>query len=187
MTLSRRRGLGSIALAVALTACTVEGEEVATTFFDPTVNQSGTPPPTGGEDDTETTGGSGGTNGSTASADSGGTATPATSSDGSGGASTGAPADEQPEDGMYSACAGVGECIGLTNCVMAGATGFCTNAGCADAVADCQPNPGATSTATPACVDNGAGLQVCALSCSLGEVCPGGMDCVGLGATMVCA
>jgi hypothetical protein len=187
MTLPRRRGLGSIALALALAACTVEGEEVATTFFDPTISQSGTPP-TGGEDDTETAGGSGGTNGSTGPADSGDTSTPATSSDGgSADASTGAPVDEQPDDGMYSACAGVGECIGLTTCVLAGATGFCSNAGCADAVADCLPNPSATSTASPACVDNGAGLQVCALSCAVGQTCPGGMDCVALGATMVCA
>jgi hypothetical protein len=181
-----RRGLGSIALAVALTACTVEGQEVATTFFDPTVNQTGTPPTTGDEDDTESTGGPGGTTGSSGSVESGDTSTPATST-GSGGASTGSPVEEQPEDGMYSECADVGNCIGLTTCVLAGASGFCSNAGCADPVVDCEPNPGATSTAPPACVDNGAGLQVCALSCATGQSCPGGMDCVALGAAMVCA
>lgn len=180
-----RRGLGSIALAVALAACTVEGEEVATTFFDPTANQSGTPPATG-DGDTETTGGAGETSGSSGSVDSGDTSTPMTSSDGAD-ASTGAPVDEQPQDGMYSQCAGVGECIGLTTCVLVGGTGFCSNAGCDDPVADCLPNPSATSTAPAACVDNGAGLQVCALSCAGGQSCPGGMDCLALGASLVCA
>jgi hypothetical protein len=88
---------------------------------------------------------------------------------------------------MYSACAGVGECIGLTTCVLVGGTGFCSNGSCADPVADCDPNPSATSTAPAACVDDGAGLQVCALSCASGQTCPGGMDCLALGATMVCA
>jgi hypothetical protein len=177
---ARRRGLGSIALALTLAGCTVEGKEVATTFGDPTVNPSGTPPPTTSEGD-EATASSGS---ASATADSGETAMPATA--GSDGASTGAPVDEQPEDGMYSACAGVGECVGLNICVLAGAAGFCSNTGCLDPAANCLPNPSATSTALPACVDNGAGLQVCALSCAGGQTCPGGMDCVALGATMVC-
>lgn len=183
----RRRGLGTIALAVALAACTVEGEDVATTFFDPTSNPSGTQPTTsvGDTEATASASESGGSNASNVSADSGDTQSPpATGSDGSSGAP---PVDEQPEDGMYSECMGVGDCIGLVTCVLVGATGFCSNAGCVDPVADCVPNPSATSTAPAACVDNGAGLQVCALSCAGGQTCPGGMMCVGLGATMVCA
>jgi hypothetical protein len=183
----RRHGLGPIALAVAMAACTVEGVDVATTFSDPTVNPSGTPPTTS-NGDTDNDSGSGGSGGSNGSADSGDTSPPPPTTDGGSGGSSGMPpVDEQPEDGMYSECAGVGECIGLTTCVLAGATGFCSNAGCADPVADCDPNPSGTSTAPPACVDNGAGLQVCALSCMLGQTCPGGMDCVALGASMVCA
>lgn len=180
----RRRGLGTIALAVALAACSVEGEDVATTFFDPTSTPSGTPPTTS-EGDTEAPAGTSESGGTNASADSGDTqGPPATGSDGSSGAP---PVDEQPEDGMYSECMGVGDCVGLVTCVVVGATGFCSNAGCADPVADCDPNPSATSTAPAACVDNGAGLQVCALSCAGGQTCPGGMSCMGLGATMVCA
>lgn len=178
--MTRRRELGPIALVVALAACTVEGEDVATTFADPTANPSGTPPTTS-EGDTEATAGGSGSSGS---ADSGDTQAPATGSDGSSGAP---PVDEQPANGMYSACMGVGECIGLTTCVVVGATGFCSNGGCADPVADCDPNPSATSTAPAACVDDGTGLLVCALACAAGQTCPGGMDCVALGTTMVCA
>jgi hypothetical protein len=184
---ARRRGLGPTALAVALAACTVvEGKDVATTFGDASASNPSGMPPTTSEGDTEDTGGS---SGSPGSADSGDTSMPpatsnASESDGSSGSP---PVDEQPEDGMYSECAGVGECIGLTTCVLVGATGFCSNAGCVDAVMDCVPNPSGTSTAVPLCVDNGAGLQVCALSCSMGQTCPGGMACMPLGPTMVCA
>lgn len=184
-----RHGLGPTALAVALAACSVvEGTDVATTFGDASAtNPSGTPPTTS-EGDTEATGGSSESADSNGSADSGDTSMPpATGSDSDGGSSGAPPTDEQPEDGMYSECAGVGECIGLTTCVLVGATGFCSNGGCADPVQDCVPNPGAASTAPPLCVDNGAGLMVCALSCSMGQACPGGMDCLPLGATMVCA
>ena len=168
-----------------LAACSVEGEDVATTFFDPTANPTGAPPPTTSEGDESTadTGGSAGTTDPVA--DSGDTTAPG--SDGGSGGSTGAPPmNEQPEDGMYSECAGVGECIGLTTCVMVGATGFCSDAGCVDPVTDCAPNPSVTSTAPALCVDNGTGLQVCALSCSGGQTCPGGMECMPLGPTMVC-
>lgn len=181
-----RRGLGLLCWAVALAGCTVEGTDVATTFADPTANPSGTPPATS-QGDSESTDGSAESVGSTDPAGTSATSTP-TSSAGTDAASTGAPpVDEQPEDGMYSACAGVGDCIGLNTCVLAGAVGFCSNTGCADPVANCDPNPSATATAPATCVDNGAGLQVCALSCAGGQSCPGGMDCVALGATMVCA
>jgi hypothetical protein len=180
-----RRALGSFALAAVLAACTVEGEDVATTFADPTANPSGTPPGTGGGDTDPTAGGSASSTSEAGSADQSGTdAPPMTTSEGSSG---GAPVDEQPEDGMYSECMGVGECVGLTSCVLVGATGFCSNGGCADPVADCDPNPSATSTAPPLCVDDGTGLQVCALVCASGQTCPGGMSCVALGSSMVCA
>jgi hypothetical protein len=180
----RRRGFGPLALAVALVACTVEGEDVATTFFDPTTNPSGTPPVTS-EGATADTGEPGSTSGSADDGDA--STTPGSGSDGDSGSTGVAPVDEQPDNGMYSECTGVGDCIGLTTCVLVGATGFCSNAGCANPVADCDLNPGATSTAPAQCVDNGAGLQVCALSCALGQTCPGGMACMPLGATMVCA
>lgn len=183
---ARRRGLCPIVVAVALAACTVEGEDVATTFFDPTAANSSTPPTTS-DGDTEATVGTNGSGGSGGSADSGETSPAATDSGSDGGSSGSPPVDEQPEDGMYSECAGVGDCIGLTTCVVVGATGFCSNGGCADPVQDCALNPSATSTAPPLCVDNGAGLMVCALSCAGGQACPGGMECMPLGATMVCA
>ncbi len=180
---ARSCGLGSIGrvgLVMALAGCTVEGTDVATTFADPTANPSGTPPTSQGGSEAEATDGSAGSAGS---AESGATSmTPATSSEGS----TGAPVNEQPENGMYSECMNAGDCIGLTTCVIAGGTGFCSS-GCSNPIADCDPNPSATATAPAACVDNGAGLQVCALSCASGQTCPGGMDCVALGATMVCA
>lgn len=174
-------------MALALAACSVEGEDVATTFFDPTANNSSTPPTTSAGD-TEATAAGSMSDGASGPADSGDTSPPPASDSGSDGGSSGAmPVDEQPEDGMYSACTGVGDCVGLTTCVVVGATGFCSNGGCADPVQDCVPNPSATSTAPPLCVDNGAGLMVCAVSCAGGQACPGGMECLPLGATMVCA
>src|SRR5262245_7529709 len=112
----RTRGshVAAMAAAVALvSSCTVEGQDMATTFADPTANPMTmtAPPPTTSEGDSEATGGSAET---APPAESGETSPPATTTADSGSASTGAPpADEQPEDGMYSACAGVGECIGL--------------------------------------------------------------------------
>lgn len=100
------------------------------------------------------------------------------------------PIDEQPADGMYSECATIADCFGLTTCVLVPggmAAGYCSNTGCVNALIDCDPNPGATSSAVPECVDNGIGAFVCALGCSGGLTCPGGMDCLALGATMVCA
>lgn len=181
--MNARTGLGPLALAMVMAACTAEGKEVATTFGDPTANPSGTPPTTS-EGDEETEGTTEDPAGSSGAADSGDTSTPGSESGGSSGAM---PVDEQPEDGMYSACAGPAECIGLTTCVIVGATGFCSNANCADPVQDCIPNPSATSTAPALCVDNGTGLMVCALSCAMGQTCPGGMECLPLGTTMVCA
>lgn len=184
--IARHRGLGPLALLVALVGCTVEGVEVATTF-DP--NGPSGAPPTTSEGDTEMSGSTGSETASP-STESDDTSSPPMTDSGSGSGSDGStgsmPVDEQPEDGMYSECMDVTQCIGLTTCVMAGATGFCSGS-CADPVADCDVSPSATATAPPLCVDNGAGLVVCALSCGGGQTCPGGMDCVALGATMVCA
>ena len=162
--MTARTGLVPLALAMALAACSVEGEDVATTFFDPTANPSGTPPTTS-EGDDDTAGSSEGTPGSSGAADSGDTSTPPAGSEGSSGAM---PVDEQPEDGMYSACTGPADCIGLTTCVLTGATGFCSNANCADPVQDCDVNPSATSTAPALCVADVTGVMVCALSCAAG-------------------
>lgn len=192
----RRMRMGRLGLAVLsagwgamlCTACTVEGKEIESSFSDPTTNPNGPPPSTNGDSGSETegesSGGSGGSagSGSTSTAVTTTATTSATASD-----STGAPADEQPEDGMYAECMGVASCIGLNTCVTAGTTGFCSNTNCIDPTAQCDPNPGATSTAPPACVDNGMAQMVCALSCAGGQTCPGGMECVVLGATMVCA
>ena len=156
-----------------------------TTFGDPSADASGNPPTTS----TTQTSGSSETSSDTemgsGSDSSGGNTSNATTDPSSD--SSGSPADEQPEDGMYSECATVADCIGQTTCVIVpGAPmGFCSHA-CADAGTDCTPNPGATSNAAPACVDDGNGMQVCALSCDGGLTCPGGMECASLGASMVC-
>ena len=94
--------------------------------------------------------------------------------------------DEQPADGLYSACVDVTECFGATVCVLVmGNLGYCST-NCA-IPSDCDPSP--AGTATPACVVgsvNGTDMQVCALDCSGGKTCPGGMECLALGASMVC-
>lgn len=94
--------------------------------------------------------------------------------------------DEQPTDGLYSACVSAVECFGTTACVLVmGNLGFCTNT--CTIPGDCGPSP--AGTATPACVTapvGGVDMQVCALDCSGGKTCPGGMECLALGASMVC-
>lgn len=170
---------------MALTACTVEGREVMTTF-DPSA--SGNPPTSGSSQSGSDTEPSTSTAADTADTSSGSGTSSATSDPTSG--SSGAPADEQPEDGMYSECASVADCFGLTTCVLVAGTpmgGYCANTGCVNAMIDCEPNPGETSTAALACVDNGFGAFVCGLDCSLGQTCPTGMACLALGLTMVCA
>jgi len=175
-----------ISVGSLLLACTVKGEDVATTFGDPTANPSGVPPDTMGESDTDETQTA---DTEPAATDSGQATTMEATTAPSDSDSTGEPGvDEQPASGMYSECTSVADCIGQTTCVIVpGAPmGFCSITGCANAVADCQPNPGATSTAAPACVDDGSGIFVCALNCSGGIACPGGMECLSLGASMVC-
>jgi len=182
--------LGLMITAVVPTACTKTGEEVATTFFDPG-GMSSSPPTSGGDTDgdTDAPATSSETDDPSESAESGATSEATTnttmSSDTSGG-----PGVEQPEDGMYSECASVANCIGLTTCVIvpgAEGGGFCSNTGCGNPGADCDPNPGATATAAPDCIDDGSGALVCALSCAGDLTCPEGMQCLPVGVTMACA
>jgi hypothetical protein len=95
--------------------------------------------------------------------------------------------DEQPADGMYSACESAVDCFGVQGCaVVMPNVGFCTNGSCTDA-STCVASPG--GTAVPACVPamlNGAATQICALDCDGGDTCPGGMECLPLDAAMVC-
>jgi hypothetical protein len=89
----------------------------------------------------------------------------------------------QPADGMYSMCTVPEDCGNLPIfCITnADATdGFCSETGCANAAADCDPVPG--GTATPTCVGpldiDGESEMACALSCVGGLMCPTGMACV---------
>lgn len=165
-------------------ACTVEGEDVMTTFSDLTMNPSGNPA-TSDDGDTEPSEDTGADTGDTGSDDVA-TTSPMTTDPGESGATGDPPVDEQPDSGMYSECATVGDCIGQTTCVIVAgaATGYCSST-CSDPLADCDPNPGATSNAAPVCVDDG-GIQVCALGCQGGLTCPGGMECLSHGGTQVC-
>jgi hypothetical protein len=143
-------------------------------------------------------GSTGSDDGSTAAADgsSGSGSDPATSSD-----ATSAPASDtgedvapQPEDGMYSDCLTAAMCVGLNTCITIHDTedmpidGFCTNNACMAPATDCDPSPG--GTAVPFCMMvtlNGEADTACALDCSGGKTCPGGMMCWELGRTSVCA
>ncbi|MEM7154774.1 MAG: hypothetical protein AAF799_18130 [Myxococcota bacterium] len=156
-------------------ACNVDTEDVATTFADPTSD----PDSMGSNSSAEATGDDAPEDSETQVA----TGDVETS-----GGATGDPADEQPEDGMYSECLTNTDCIGLTSCVLVGgaSTGFCTSAGCKAPASDCAANPGATATAAPACVEDATGAQVCALACSMDATCPLGMECLALGEAMVC-
>lgn len=174
----------ALLIILAPLGCTVEGEDVMTTFADPTSNPSGNPTTTN-DGDTESSQGSSDTESAQTGSDDATTASPTSGS--GGGSETGPAPDEQPETGMYSECMTVGDCIGQTTCVIVpGAEmGFCSSS-CADPGMDCVANPGASSTAAPSCVDDGGGLQVCALACDGGLTCPGGMECLALGGAMVC-
>jgi hypothetical protein len=99
----------------------------------------------------------------------------------------------QPADGMYSDCVDASACIGLGTCITfldalnMPMDGFCTNIGCTDPSTDCDPSPG--GTALPLCVMidlAGNPDAVCALDCSGGATCPGGMTCRELDQTSVC-
>lgn len=144
--------------------------------------------------DAETSAGSGGSAGT-----GDGTSTaPSTDTDieGSSGEapSTGEPPSEQPEDGMYSRCDSIVDCIGLTACLTATDTGgqpieaFCTAGACKSPLAQCDPTPG--GTAVPICLPTDIGGvmdNLCALDCSQGQECPDGMDCRTLAAGSICS
>lgn len=177
--------------AFGLAACTAEGTDVATTFGDP-MSMSGNGSGSGSDASAGTTDESEGP--PPATDDSGPppdpTTGPGTTDDTSdpSDSSGSPPPDEQPASGMYSECARQTDCIGQTICVvvLGAESGFCSTDPCTDAPMQCQPNPGATSTATPSCVMDTAGNSVCALLCSGGLTCPGGMECLELGAEQVC-
>jgi hypothetical protein len=177
---------------VVASACTVDSEDGATSLGGTTV-PTATSAPT-------TTFGTSATMTSTTSASTTATATEATSEpeDSTGDPSSptedtspsddtsgGSGPDEQPADGVYSACESVAQCFGATACVTIGSEGYCSIA-CVGA-GDCPASPGGTSV--PACVPaniSGVDMTVCALDCGGGKSCPGGMTCVALGASMVC-
>lgn len=101
---------------------------------------------------------------------------------------------QQPDDGMYSQCGSVVDCIGLTTCLTAIDTGgqpidaFCTAGACTSPLAQCDPTPG--GTAVPICleVDSGGVMDtVCALDCSQGQACPTGMNCRTLAGGSICS
>jgi hypothetical protein len=97
------------------------------------------------------------------------------------------PAGEQPASGMYSHCVAVNECVGLSACVTTAADdGFCTRA-CENPALDCDPSPG--GNAPPVCaliIGSPATTSGCALDCSLGQMCPGGMLCATVQGVQVC-
>lgn len=176
-----------------LVACTVDGTDGATSLGDPTYGTTATT--TVGTTATTTTPGSESDSGSSsgeedAEASSAGSTAPDSeaSSDAESAGSSDGGVDEQPADGMYSACVIGNECFGVQGCVtVMPQVGFCTNGNCTDA-SSCDASPG--GTATPACVTatlNAVETQVCALDCSGGKTCPGGMECLPLGSSMVCA
>ena len=107
-------------------------------------------------------------------------------------AETGEVPIEQPANGMYSACLQASTCVGLTTCftVTEGndvVDGFCTRAPCIDPTTDCDPSPGGTSV--PICFDmlvGGSPTMGCALDCSGGKTCPGGMQCYSLASGQIC-
>jgi hypothetical protein len=97
-----------------------------------------------------------------------------------GSSSTGMPPDgNQPATGMYAHCYDMFStnctapstiCVNITGEM----EGFCTADGCLSPAVDCDPAPG--GTAAPFCLSAG-GYSVCALDCSSGESCAGGMVC----------
>jgi hypothetical protein len=97
--------------------------------------------------------------------------------------------DQQPEEGMYSACLMATECVGQNTCMTINdKTGFCTTTGCADPLADCEPSPG--GMATPLCypAPSMPGQFLCALGCDGGLTCPPPMTChEGLADGAVCS
>jgi hypothetical protein len=175
-------------IVAVLASCTVDSED-GQTGFGPTTNPTSfttTTMTATTVDPTEST------------TDAVSTTTPADDDDGSTGGSDGdgettmaggttGGVDEQPDNGMYSHCTSVAQCVGLNICIVVAVDdGYCSTTPCADASV-CVASPGGTAVA--ACVDVMVGMSMstaCALDCSAGKTCPGGMICSALGAAMVC-
>ena len=97
---------------------------------------------------------------------------------------------EQPAMGMYSDCLLPRDCVAPSNvCLVVNMDdGFCTNMGCVNPAADCDPTPG--GTATPICFPVELDMMAqnsCALDCSSGQTCPAGMMCYALADGSICA
>ena len=186
-------GLRCASALLIVTACTVTNDEnpfATGTATVATIGSSATASTTSEEDtDTDASGESEGSSSGGGSTEDDGTSTTdepgSTSMASLGDSSSGAvdPTDGQPADGMYSTCTMADDCGNLPIfCITnADATdGFCSETGCANAAADCDPAPG--GTATPTCIGpldiDGSDEMACALSCSGGLVCPTGMACM---------
>lgn len=174
---------------VALAACTVDSED-GQVSFGPTTNPSSftasmsataTDPSSSTTDDVSTTDSDDPSTSGTDGEDSDGDTSAATTAEDTGGVI------EQPEDGMYSDCVDVTDCFSQNLCVVVQAgDGFCSIYPCTDA-ASCIASPGGTATPICAEVMVPTGMSTaCALDCSGGKTCPGGMICAALGTAMVC-
>ena len=148
-----------------------------------------------GEEDTEasasddTTGGSGGTTGMAMTSGSTGMGMTAGSTSMGMGSSGDDSGLEQPASGMYSECTVPEDCVAPSNvCITINmGVGFCTNMGCANPAADCDPTPG--GTAVPICFPIELNMMPdssCALDCSGGQICPTGMACAVLEGGSIC-
>ena len=187
-------GLAACTLAAStLAACTVDSEDGQVTFG-PTTNATSftttmtatTVDPSGSTTDDVSTSASTDPSASSTDGDD-------EDSESGGGTSAGSTADdtggviEQPDDGMYSHCTSAAQCVGLNLCVVVAVDdGFCSTTPCTDA-ASCVASPG--GTAMPTCAEVMVGMAMstaCALDCSGGKTCPGGMICAALGTGMVC-
>jgi hypothetical protein len=102
----------------------------------------------------------------------------------------------QPGDGMWSACAVPDDCgfsptlcITINDARMMLIGGFCSETGCQNPAADCDPSP--VPTATPVCVPvtvDGMDDTACALQCTGGTACPVPMQCLNVtGFGEICA
>jgi hypothetical protein len=176
-----------LCVLAALASCTVDApdDSIGMITAGPVMPTAGTP--TGGDDGSGDDGddGSGADDGS-ADDDGGGTASEsgaADEGDATTAGETGGGAGAQPEDGVYSACMAIGECVGAMYCVPAG-DGFCTRDCVAPADCPASPNGAAPTVCIP--ITMPAATSVCALDCAGGQACPAPMTCSAVEGSMVC-
>jgi hypothetical protein len=178
-------------IVLAASGCTVDSDNGATSLGDPTY---GTTVPTTmstsfGTSTATDASGSGSSSSDGEEASSAGSTMPDSTDSGSSGASGGSSGgiDEQPENGVYAACESAFDCVGAVYCIsVMPNVGFCSK-NCSDPTVDCPDSPGGTATsACVAAMPNGTPATVCALDCSGGKTCPGGMECAQLDTSMVC-